>query len=69
MRRLEQAGAVVLRLERARGPSGHYQFCCELPLPNNPRYHRFFQATAPDPARAVQLVERDVIEWKKRMKR
>ena len=63
MRRLEQMGAVVVRLERQRGTAG-YVFRCELPLPQNPRYHRFFQAADAEPARAIQRVTRDVEAWK-----
>jgi hypothetical protein len=64
MRRLEQMGAVVMRLERQRGAPGSYLFRCELPLPQNPRYNRFFQAVDAQPARAVERVARDVEAWK-----
>jgi hypothetical protein len=63
IRRLEQMGAVVMRLERQPGAAG-YLFRCELPLPHNPRYHRFFQAGDAEPARAIQRVIRDVEAWK-----
>jgi hypothetical protein len=64
MRRLEQMGAVVMRLERQRGTPGGYLFRCELPMPHNPRYHRFFQAADVQPGRAVERVARDVEAWK-----
>ncbi len=64
MRRLEQMGAVVVRLERQRGAAAGYLFRCELPLPQNPRYHRFFQAADAEPARAIQRVTREVEAWK-----
>jgi hypothetical protein len=64
VRRLDEMGAVVMRLERQRGQTAGYVFRCELPFPQNPRYHRFFQAVDADPARAVQRVTRDVEAWK-----
>jgi hypothetical protein len=64
MRRLERLGAVVVRLERRRDVPAGYVFRCELPLPRNPRYHRFFEAVDAEPARAIQRVMRDVEVWK-----
>ena len=64
IRRLEQMGAVVVRLERQRGPAGNYLFRCELPLPQNPRYHRFFQAVDSQPVRAALRVTHEVEAWK-----
>ena len=61
-------GAAVVRLERQRGPAGNYLFRCELPLAQNPRYHRFFQAIDSQPARAVERVTHEVEAWKRTLR-
>ncbi len=64
--RLEQMGAVVMRLERKRGTAGYF-FRCELPL--RPGYHRFFQAADAEPAAAIQRVLREVEAWQSAQRR
>lgn len=64
-RRLEGLGATVLRLERQQAHPPRYRFRCEAPLPNSPRYSRFFQAFDAEPVQAVERVLAEVEAWRR----
>ena len=58
---LKSMGAAYFRLETWGDVS---EFRCEMPLPDAPRYHAFFEATDHDPLQAMQQVLEKVRHWK-----
>ena len=61
--RLDQMGATIIRLHRTPTNSGRYFCRCEIPIPGNAKYRRFFQASTADPAEAVRRVVSQVEVW------
>ncbi len=58
--KLQSMGAAYFRLETWGNVS---EFRCEMPLPESPRYHAFFEATDPDPLRAMEQVLHKIEIW------
>lgn len=58
--RLRSMGAAYFRLENW-GQLSYFR--CEMPLPENPRYHAYFEATNADPIVAVREVMEKVEKW------
>lgn len=70
---VDQQGALQAMIARLRGMGAAYfrlenwgqlsYFRCEMPLPENPRYHAYFEATNADPIVAVREVMEKVEKW------
>lgn len=57
---LRERGAAYFRLETWGQVS---YFRCEMPMPENARYHAYFEATHPDPVQAVREVLEKIEKW------
>jgi len=70
---LDQQGVLQAMIARLRGMGAAYfrlenwgqvsYFRCEMPLPDNPRYHAYFEATNADPIAAVREVLEKIEKW------
>lgn len=60
--RLQKLGATYYRLESSED-SAKFRFHCEMPLAEQPGFHRFFEADAPSPEAAMERVIGAVETW------
>lgn len=61
--RLQTLGADWYRLESLAGDGETFRFQCKMGSPTNPNYVRYFEATSPEPLRAMQHVLDQVDAW------
>jgi hypothetical protein len=62
-KRLEALGATDIRVNEIGSEGGIYHVRCVMPIPGNGIYNRPFDATDPDPARAMQRMLRQIESW------
>jgi hypothetical protein len=62
--RLRTLGATYYLLESWGNRGELYRFHCKVAIAGNPDYTRHFEATDPHPARAMQMVLKDVEAWR-----
>jgi hypothetical protein len=62
--RLRELGATYYLLESWGNRGELYRFHCKVAIAGNPDYTRHFEATDPHPARAMQMVLKDVEAWR-----
>lgn len=65
VQRLNELGIHQFRLEPGRDP-GEFYFSCEFSIEQDSRITRRFEAEAPEPLQAVELVLRQIDEWTRR---